>query len=134
MPRLLSNEPCEIIFEDRISGDDITLYHRMPSTKEVINYSNDLVKRKGQKLLSKAGDTRQKYGAKILVGFKEGCFETEKGPLSCDQGSENYDENWKEHVIKYAPDIIEALAMHVFERSVTAKSSDDEEGEDTENP
>jgi hypothetical protein len=135
MSRLLSNQPCEVTFEDRISGSEITLFYRLPTTEELIQYSNALLTRKGKKIISQMGQARQIYGAKILVGFKEGCFRTEKGPLSSDQASEHYDEKWKEHIKQYAPDIIEALAMHVFEAGLTVKSDEEEDSEeDAENP
>lgn len=119
MPRLLSDDLNEVILSDRISGSEITLSYRMPTTEERINYSNRQINRMGTKMVSAFGEVRQEYGAEILQGFKGGDFATKDGPISSDPKSKKYNPKWKELVKKHAPDIIAALAIFVFERSVT---------------
>ncbi len=120
MPRELSDKPCEITFYDRISDSEITLYYRLPTTDERVKYSNSLITRRGNKISSNVGAARIKYGADILLGFKEGAFATEKGIISSDKASPKYDPNWKSTVQKYAPDVIENLAILAFESSLMA--------------
>jgi hypothetical protein len=127
MGRILNDKPCEVTFLDRISDSKITLTYRMPTTDERVAYANSLVTRRGTKVESGMGEARLKYGAKILLGFKDGSFETDKGPLSCDQNSPNYDPAWKTFISKYAQDIIIMLAVHVFEASVVTSEPDDDD-------
>ena len=134
MPRRLSDELNELRIQDNISGSTIVLYYRMPTTEEVIRYTNELTTRKKNKLVIKAGETRQKYGLKIMKGFREGDFERMEGdayvPMASDPKSANYYPEWKTHIEKYAPDIIERLAMTVFEDST--EDADEDADEDLE--
>lgn len=120
MPRELSNEPCELTFDDRISGDKITLYYRVPSTQERVKYTNGYVTRQGNKVLATLGELRMKAGAAIFVGFKTGAFSVPgKGLISSRPGDPNYDPGWKAAINQHAPDFIEMLAIHVFEMPMT---------------
>lgn len=139
MARRLSDEINELRIEDNISGSTIVLYYRMPTTRESIGYTNGLTRRKKNKLVMNMGETRQKYGARILKGFRDGDFERMDGeylPMASDPKSVNYCPEWKEHVMQHASDIIEALAIHVFESSVEMSSDaeamedDQEQGEE----
>ena len=128
MARRLGDELNELRIRDNISGSTIVLYYRMPTTEEVVRYTNDLIKRRRNKVISQLGETRQKYGSMILEGFRKGDFEKRVGkkyvPLISDPDSKNYDSEWKEHVKKYAADLIELLAVHVFE--APAETEDEE--------
>jgi len=124
MPRLLNDKPCEVTFYDRISDSKITLLYRLPTTEERVAYTNSVVMRRGNKIESNIGAARLKGGSAILLGFKDGAFETDKGPLSSDPASPNYDPAWKTIVRQYAPDVIEMLAIHVFESSLVNDSPD----------
>lgn len=126
MPFLLSEKPCEVTFTDKIANCSITLFYKLPTTEERTAYSSELVVRKKRKVESKIGPTRLKYGLKVLTGFKEGDFATDRGPISSDPGSPLYDANWKALVTKYASHLVMALGAHVFE------SADEEEPDDTE--
>ena len=131
MPRLLNDKPCEVTFFDRISDSKITLFYRLPTTEERVAYSNSVVPRRGSKIESNIGATRIKNGSAILLGFRDGAFETEKGPLSSDPLSPHYDPEWKKFVRQYAPDVLEMLAIHVFEASLVGDTPDsDEEGKE----
>lgn len=136
MPRRLSDELNELRIEDNISGSTIVLHYRMPTTPESIGYTNGLTQRRKNKLVMNMGQTRQKYGAKILEGFRGGDFERMEGaeylPMASDPKSEHYFPEWKEHIKKFAPDIIEALAIHVFESSTETEDPVGGEVEDEE--
>ncbi|MCK5099337.1 MAG: hypothetical protein KAR45_14605, partial [Desulfobacteraceae bacterium] len=63
-----------------------------------------------------------RHGKKILKGFREGDFERqdEKGKwivISSDPKSKNHDPDWRKHVQAQASDLIELLAVHVFDAS-----------------
>lgn len=134
MPRELSSKPCEVTFFDRIGGDNITLFYRMPTTEERIKYSNSLVTRRLNKVESAIGKARINAGANIILGFKEGAFSTpDKGIISSDSASANFDPQWKENIRLYASDVLEMLAAHVFEASLTSgevEADEDEAGSD----
>jgi hypothetical protein len=56
----------------------------------------------------------------ILTGFKKGAFSDGKGNLiSSDKGQSGYIETWKSLVKEYASDVVETLAVTVFDVSVT---------------
>jgi hypothetical protein len=124
MPRLLNDKPCEVTFYDRISDSKITLFYRLPTTEERVAYTNSFVTRRGNKIESNLGSARLKMGTAILTGFAEGAFETDKGLLASDPASPHYDPAWKTIVRQYAPDVIEMLAVHVFESSLVPDSPD----------
>lgn len=130
MARLLSDKPCEITFQDRISNSKLTLFYRLPTTEERVKYSNSLIQRTGDKVENKASETRLKYGVRILLGVSDGSFETEKGPLSSDQKSPHYDPAWKSFLQKYAADVVEMLAIVVFESSVTSAAPEEPAADD----
>ncbi len=136
MPRRLGNEHNTLKIQDNVSNSEIHLYYRMPTTKENVNFTNNMTKRKGNKIVNNIGAVRQKYGARILMGFREGDFEKPDGKggyviFSSDQNSKLFDPDWKKHVKKSANDLIEFLAMHVFEASAKKVAAEDpEEGDD----
>jgi len=130
MPRITAKGlRNELNLSDPISGDLITLYYRLPSTKERTSYENAKLKRERNKLKFEIGEMRVKYGKAILLGFKEteikedgsmtgGFLKIEDGKekiFASDHASPNYDPNWKELVESYAADLIAALATHVFD-------------------
>lgn len=85
-----------------------------------------MLTRRGNKIESRMGETRLQYGAKILLGFKDGAFDKAPGePLSSDPKSSHYDPSWKAIVKQYAADVIEMLAVHVFESSLISDQPDD---------
>jgi len=130
MSRLLSDKPCEVTFQDRISRSKITVRYRLPTEEERMQYSNSLVKRVKGRIESNVGPARLKAGASIILGFADGAFSTDKGPLSSDPASPHYDPDWKTFVRKYAPDVLVMLALHAFEISLVLDepASEDEEG------
>lgn len=136
MPRELSSKPCEVTFYDRLSDSNITLYYRMPTTEERIKYSNSLVQKRLNKIESTIGQARIKAGANIILGFKEGAFSLpDKGLISSEPASKNYDPQWKDFIKQYASDILETLAVHVFEAPLSSgEAKPEEDGEDNSDP
>jgi len=134
MARRLGDELNEMRFQDNLSNSEIVLQYRMPTTLERVGYTNESFQRKGRKVISRPVETRLKYGLKILMGIREGDFEIQ-GPdgtwitISSDAKSEHYFAGWKEHVEKFAGDILELLAIRVFDVPVQAAVEDDAEEE-----
>ncbi len=126
MPRQLTAEPNVLKLRDHISNSTIVLYYRTPTAKEQAAYTNGMTKRVRNKLINCTGEQRQTKGAEILAGFREGDFLKPDGSvISSDPKSPKYDPEWKNLLIRYAPDLIETLAIHAFEQ--TASLDDDEE-------
>lgn len=133
MARRLGDELNEMRFQDNLSGTEIVLLYRMPTTRERIAYTNESFQRKGRKLINRAVQTRMKFGLAILEGFREGDFEAqisgEWKPIASDPGAENYNPTWKDHVEKYASDLIEYLAIRVFDMPVQTPEEQEDEGD-----
>ena len=119
---------------DAISGSEIELYYRMPTTSEQVAYQSKLVKRQGKKVVIHAFDTRLEYGLKILTGFREGDFGFDGKPVASDNQSPNFREDWKELLTQSAPDIINAFAMTIFEGARVEQDIDVEYEEVEANP
>jgi hypothetical protein len=129
MGRILDDEPGILKLNDRISNSTLTLEYRMPTTAERATYSNALVTRRGNKFEYHYTETRVKYGLIILTGFADGDFyKTKEKPLSWKPESPDYDPKWKAIVKAKASDVLELLAIHVFELSVvkTPDAAEDE--------
>ncbi|MDY7034561.1 MAG: hypothetical protein SV375_00135 [Thermodesulfobacteriota bacterium] len=132
MARELSEELNELKVQDNISNSSIVLYYRTPTTEENIQYTNESIVRRRNKITSRLGEARQKFGLKILEGFRAGDFtkkiDGRSVPLASDPKSNEYDPEWKILIAKHAPDIIEILAIHAFENA--AETADVEEDVD----
>lgn len=100
---------------DMVSGSELEMYYRLPTTQEMVSYQNRLIKRQGKKVLINAFETRLEMGLKILTGFKEGDFGVDGQPISSDADSPNYREDWKDLLKETASDIVSTLAFAVFE-------------------
>jgi hypothetical protein len=125
---MLSEKPLSVTFVDNLSGGQITLEYNAPSTEDRIQYSNSIVARRGKKIEMFTGQARAKFGAKILCGIKDGDFVKGDGKaLSSNAASPDYDPGWKEFITKYAPDVVQMLAMHVFENALSLAEVDEED-------
>lgn len=127
MARRLGAELNTLKIQDNISGDEIEVYWRPPTTKERAAYANESIRRRGRKVRTRVGEARQKYGLLIMSGIREGDFEVKQDekwvPLASDPESENYNAEWKNIVLRDAPDIVELLAAHVFDASAEVDES-----------
>jgi hypothetical protein len=92
------------------------------------------VTRKNGKVKFQHSEARMHFGTEIMTGFRDGDFEIAVNggfkPISSDPNSPNYQSDWKERIKDVAPDIIELLALRVFESSV-AVGEPDEDVKDT---
>ena len=139
MARRLGDELNEMRFQDNLSGTEIVLFYRTPITKERVAYANEAYQRRGRKVVNRIVETRIKYGLKILRGFREGDFERKIGEdwraMASDPASDNYYPEWKEHIEKYASDLVEYLASRVFDMPVQMSEEDqmtEDRGQKTE--
>lgn len=143
MARRLGEQDNEMRFQDNLSGSEIVLFYRMPTTRERVGYTNESFQRKGNKVINRSVQARLKFGFEILTGFRDGDFEIQtKGgewePISSDPDSKHHYPDWKGHVKKYASDLVEHLAIRVFDIPVQTPVPDeevepDEDGEPPEN-
>ena len=130
MPRTLNDEICKMTFQDNISKSKLTVHYRLPTSEERISHTNGMVTRHGNKITNTAGEQRRESGALIMTGFDDGCFDKGKDkPLSSDPKSPHYDPAWKAHIRKYAADVLELLAIMVFEASLSNIEPENDEPE-----
>lgn len=141
--KVLNNE---LRLSDPVSGEVITFYYRLPTTKERSQYENAKIRRERNKLKFEVGETKLKFGKLILQGFKEtevkedgskvgGFTKIEDGKeiiFASDPNSKNYDQNWKDLLELYASDLICALATHLFDGVMIEDEDITGEEEETE--
>lgn len=123
--RILGGENL-LIFDDNVSGGQIGLKYRMPTTAEIISFRNGGTKNVDGKLVSCMPENRLTHGLKILTGVRDGDFgkpgpDGEAVAVSSDKLSADYDANWKELVGRSAGDLVEMLGFYVFEASAKVK-------------
>jgi hypothetical protein len=111
-----------LIIKDKKSEGTLTLYYGSETAAERIAFKSSLWEREGDKIRSRRTEALQEWGEKKIIGFKEGDFkykiDGELKIFSSDPESKNYDPKWKELLRKYAPDVLEALAEHIFEEMI----------------
>ena len=117
--RVLTSKESVLRFLDKISNTIIKLKYRNATEEERIKFSSELYTRRGNKVVINSVVYR-KYGAMVCTGIGDNCYCDEEGNvISSDPGSENYNDNWKELIEKYAPEHLIELGKLVFE-SMTA--------------
>ena len=126
MPILLSEETNELQLVDHISGSEVVFTYRMPTTEEREGYQNMSIQRKRNALTFNTIKARQKYGASILTGIRDGDFQKRVAngdvlPISSDPNSADYDPDWKKSVERYAGHLVQLLAGHVFDAPATVE-------------
>jgi len=104
-----------LTIRDSASGDEHELYYRTPTNAEVVAYMSSQIKRDGGKLVSHIYDTRLKFGALILEGFKKGTFGLDGVAFSSDPEDDDFRITWKDLLSKHAGDVVSTLAVHAFE-------------------
>ena len=113
----------QLLIPDKFAGGFCTVFYRPGTTEERIAYPSAQWERKDGKIRNRRREALLDYGEMVILGFEEGYFK-EKMPdgslrvFSSDPESKNYDPKWKEILRKLAPDILEAVAEHVFESPV----------------
>lgn len=135
--RIASKKPNTLRLHDNLSNSVVEIYYRTPNPKENATYMNGFSKRVRNKVVTTTGENRQKWGAKILVGFRDGDFgyENDAGdvvPVSSNRGSEHFREDWKEWFCTNFPDLVDTLAIHAFENTSDTDDTEDlPDGKDT---
>lgn len=129
--RILGSKKNLFVFENCMGPGEFGLYYRFPNTDEIIAHRNGGTRREGDTLVSNHAENRLASGKKILTGIREGDFGKEGPdgnpvPISSDDGSEFYDEDWRDLVEKSASDLIEMLGYVVFEGSARANLNTEE--------
>lgn len=131
--RVLSTKPSTLRITDNLSGAELEIYYRQPTTSERVKYANKSIVRRRNKIENNLPETRLEFGKQIMTGFRDGDFGREEEgkviPLSSNPASEHYRADWKEQLEEYASDIIMTLALHVFEASAEANPEDDDSPE-----
>lgn len=121
MARRLHSGNNEMELTDNLSKSRIVLNYRLPTTKERVKYTADCIQRQGTKIIDKTTEVRIRDGKKILTSIREGDFEIPSPdgrdfvPLASDADSKNYKSNWKDLVEECGSDILEFLAIQVFD-------------------
>jgi hypothetical protein len=110
--------------QDGISGDVHEIHYRNPSVEEMAGYQNGLFERRGRKLRNKIFENRLKYGGRIITGFEKGSFGCDGKPLASDPSDPDYREDWKEQLVKNAPDVVCAVAMVAFESTGVSREAE----------
>lgn len=120
MPRdLKPTQQNKLIIHDAISGSDVELWYRMPTTQEMVAYQARAIRREAGRIKNRTVETRLEFGRRILTGFRYGDFTFDGAPISCSGGT-GYREDWAELIATAAPDLIQALAFTVFEGALAA--------------
>ena len=132
MGRLLGEGVKNVLnISDPVSGDSIKLYYRIPTTDEKAKYLISIWDRNKKTVSENLTSARVQWGSQILEGFKEGSFQEringEIKDISSDPGHPGFKEGWKEWIKSFAPDILELLCIHAFERSETGSGQEMEE-------
>jgi len=120
--RLLSerDRPNLMRLRDPVSGASLGLLYRLPTTAERVEYLGSLLVREGEGAVIRLLEVRRRFGLLILQGLAEGDFELPaqdggRRPVSSDPGSAHFEPHWKELIEERAPELVEALAYHIFE-------------------
>ena len=128
MPReIKSNDRNEIKLDDIVTGEEVTLFYRTPTTKERLVYDASSFEKKGGKIISLVHQTRQKFGLKILTGFKKGCLACDGKLISSDPQDPDYYAEWKNEFQNTCGDLIKFMAVVVFEGVQLAGGSEEPE-------
>ncbi len=140
------NVEHEIVMADPVSGSEISILYRMPTTDERQTYISAQFKRVEDNIEDHSYDARVKYGKKIMTGIGEGqvAFEgkdnegkPEVKQVSSDPESTHYRADWKDLVEQYLPDVLWFLSYRVFEgmsiARVTPNTQRNDEAYDSKN-
>jgi len=130
MPRLLSERatPNLMRLRDPVSGAVLGLFYRLPATSERVAYLGALLRREGDSAACDVLAVRRRAGLALLTGVAEGDFALpgEGGvmrPLSSEAASPHFEPRWRELIEERAPELVEALACHVFEGHYAAPAA-----------
>ena len=116
---ILNSKKNVIQFKHKPSNTDIEIYYKNPTTEDRVGYKNERIQRDGDQITFNVPETRIKYAEKIITGIREGDFGQEINgevrPLSCNPDSEYYNDKWKDILKANAPDVLETIAVFIFD-------------------
>lgn len=114
MARVLGEESHSLVVHDPVSGSEVTLYYRRPTSEERVAYQLSAFRLEGGRRRFCLGETRLKFGLEILTGFGAGDFlvAEDAGEVPLDL---EHHPDWKERLGEQAPDLVSYLAQQIFE-------------------
>jgi hypothetical protein len=115
-----------IEIQDGISGDIHEIYYRLPTNEERASYQSNLISRRGKKIQTRIFETRIKFGGKLVTGFRKGTLGIEGKAFASDSTDPDYREDWKELLLKFAPDVIASVAVTAFEATGVQREPEDD--------
>jgi hypothetical protein len=125
MPRDVSEINHELEVFDKVCGEKMVLFYRMPTNDERVAHQEATIRRKGRKVLVKKNQFNEQVlmGTKVITGFKKGAFAFKKQLFSSDENDSAYAQDWRDKVVLGASDILAVLGRHVI-NSVDADNED----------
>ncbi|MEW6386825.1 MAG: hypothetical protein AB1491_04830 [Thermodesulfobacteriota bacterium] len=114
MARVLGEERQILVVHDPVSGSEVTFYYRLPTSEERVAYQLSAFRLEGGERRFCLGETRLKFALEILLGFEPGDFlvQEEGKPVPLDPTRHG---DWREQLVRHAPDLLSYLAQQVFE-------------------
>jgi hypothetical protein len=114
MARVLGEGIHSLVVHDPVSGSEVTLHYRRPTSEERVAYQLSAFRLEGGQRRFCLGETRLQFGLKILTGFGPGDFlitaNGEETPLDPE-----IHPDWQERLREHAPDLVSYLAQQIFE-------------------
>lgn len=114
MSRILGEENHSLVVHDPVSGSEITLYYRRPTSEERVAYQLSAFRLEGGQRRFCLGETRLRFGLEILTGFGAGDFLVPEDDGEAPLDPERHPD-WKERLKEHAPDLVAYLAQQIFE-------------------
>ena len=100
---------------DSVSGTEIMLYYRTPTTEDRVGYQARRFRREGDKLINCARRAAIDAAAGVLTGIREGDFFCDGKPLASDPASANYRPDWHVLIKEMAGDLLFVMGYELFE-------------------
>ncbi len=116
------------VAEITMLGETHELYYRTPTTEELVGFQAEGLVRKGKKIANRLVAARLKYGARVLIGFKPGTIGFDGEAISSDPRDvhkKTYRKDWKELLVKGAPQLVVAVGQVAFEGVRLGKEDDE---------
>ncbi|MHB8067440.1 MAG: hypothetical protein ACYDIC_06025 [Desulfobaccales bacterium] len=114
MPRILGDGTHSLLVHDPVSGSEVTLYYRRPTSEERVAYQLSAFRLEGGQRRFCLGETRLKFGLEILTGFAAGDFLVTADGEEVALDPERHPD-WQERLQEHAPDLVSYLAQQIFE-------------------
>lgn len=114
------------VAEITMHGETHELYYRSPTTEELVGFQAEGLVRKGKKIANRMVAARIKYGARVLTGFKTGTIGFDGQAISSDpKDKKAFRKDWKELLVRAAPQLVAAVGQVAFEGVRLGKEDDE---------